>query len=109
MDTIERADAAERAMIQELDRAMVMKSVIYNSGERDPRQPIKRPAPNGKYYVMGNDPRLPEMPDRPTLFDFFKYRFGPANHVMQSARLAQKNGAGEKIVLACLLHDIAVN
>ena len=108
MDMIERADAAERAMIQELDEAMVQKSVIYNSGERDPRRGVTRPPLTGKYYVMGNDPRLPKMPDKPTLFDFFKYRFAPANHVMQSARLAQKNGAEEKIVLACLLHDIAV-
>jgi hypothetical protein len=108
MDTLERADAAERVMIQELDRAMVMKSVIYNSGERDPRRGVKRPPDNGKYYVMGNDPRLPQMPDRPTLFDYFKHRFAPANHVMQSARLAQKSGANEKVVLACLLHDIAV-
>jgi hypothetical protein len=108
MDTIERADAAERAMIQELDQAMVQKSVIYNSGERDPRRAVQRPPLTGKHYVMGNDPRLPPMPDKPTLFDFFKYRFAPANHVMQSARLAQKNGANEKVVLACLLHDIAV-
>ena len=50
---------------------------------------------------------LPRMPERPTLFDFFELRFGPANHLMQSARLAQKSGAGEKIVLACLVHDIA--
>ena len=45
----------------------------------------------------------------PTLFDFFKYRFGPAIHMLQSARLAQKNGVSEKIVLACLLHDIATS
>ena len=57
---------------------------------------------------MGHDPRLPRMPEKPTLFDFFKYRFGPANHLLQSARLAQKNGVSEKIVLACLLHDIAI-
>jgi hypothetical protein len=48
------------------------------------------------------------MPDKPTLFDFFRYRFGPANHLLQSARLATKNGAPEKVVLACLLHDIAI-
>ena len=46
--------------------------------------------------------------ERPTLFDFFKYRFGPASHLMQSARLAMKNGAGEKVVMACLVHDIAI-
>ena len=55
---------------------------------------------------MKHDPRLPRMPERPTLFDFFKYRFGPALHMLQSARLAQKNGVSEKLVLACLIHDI---
>jgi hypothetical protein len=106
MTTLERAEAAERAMSEELDR-IVVKSVIYTSGERDPRLPITRPPDQGKRYMMGHDPRLPRMPDKPTLFDFFKYRFGPAAHLTQSARLAQKNGADEKIVLACLLHDIA--
>jgi predicted HD phosphohydrolase len=57
---------------------------------------------------MAGDPRLPKMPDKPTLFDFFRYRFGPSAHLLQSARLAQKNGVSEKIVLACLLHDIAI-
>jgi hypothetical protein len=58
---------------------------------------------------MGDDPRLPRMPDRPTLFDFYRLRFGPANHMLQSARLAMKNGMDEKVILACLLHDIAIN
>ena len=48
------------------------------------------------------------MPAAPTLIDFFKLRFAPANHVLQSARLARANGMDEKIVLACLLHDICV-
>jgi hypothetical protein len=104
---MERAEAAERAMIEELDRQVAVKSVIYTSGERDPRLPIPRRPHDGKRYIMGPDPRLPRMPAQPTLFDFFQYRFGPATHLLQSARLAQKNGAGEKIVLACLLHDIA--
>src|SRR5205814_219120 len=54
------------------------------------------------------DPRLARMPARPTLFDFFTYRFAPANHLLQSARLALKSGGSEKLVLACLLHDIAI-
>jgi len=45
------------------------------------------------------------MPNKPTLFDFFKLRFGPAVHMLQSARLALKNGCNEKVILACLLHD----
>ena len=106
--TLERAEAAEHALSQELDRLVIMKSVIYTSGERDPRVPMPRPPDQGKRYLMRDDPRLERMPDRPTLFDFFKYRFAPANHLLQSARLAQKNGLSEKIVLACLLHDIAI-
>jgi hypothetical protein len=108
MTTLERAEAAERAMIEELDR-IVVKSVIYTSGELDPTLPVQRPPDQGKLYMMGHDARLPRMPDKPTLFDFFKYRFGPANHLLQSARLARKSGASEKVVLACLLHDIAIN
>jgi hypothetical protein len=103
---LERAEAAERALSEELDRTVV-KSAIYTSGERDPRVPVTRPD-NGKLVMMGPDPRLPKMPDRPTLFDFFRYRFGPSNHLLQSARLAQKAGVSEKIVMACLVHDIAI-
>ncbi len=107
MTTLEKAEAAERALSEELDR-VVVKSTIYTSGDRDPREPAVRPPDRGRRYMMGHDSRLPQMPDRPTLFDFFKYRFGPSSHMLQSARLAQKGGAGEKIVLACLLHDIAI-
>src|SRR5262245_10448285 len=107
MTTMQRAEAAEHAMSQELDR-VVVKSVLFTSGERNPTEPIVRPPDQGKLYMMGDDPRLPKMPAKPTLFDFFKYRFGPANHVLQSARLALKRGESEKIVLACLLHDIAI-
>jgi hypothetical protein len=109
MNSLQRAEAADHAAIEELDRLVIVKSTIYTSGERDPRQAPPRPPDQGKTYLMGHDPRLPRMPEKPTLFDFFKYRFGPANHVLQSARLAQKNGMSEKIVLACLLHDIAIS
>src|SRR5262247_2162747 len=105
MTSLERAEAAEHAMSQELDR-IVVKSVIYTSGDRDPRQPLPPQQSQGKLYMMGPDSRLPRMPEKPTLFDFFKLRFGPSNHLLQSARLAQKNGLSEKLVLACLLHDV---
>jgi hypothetical protein len=107
MTTLQRAEAAEHALSQELDR-VVVKSVIFTSGERDPRQPVSRPPDDGRLYMMGHDARLPKMPDKPTLFDFFRLRFGPSTHLLQSARLAMKNGVNEKIVLACLLHDIAI-
>jgi hypothetical protein len=106
MNSLQMAEAAEHAQSKELDR-IVVKSTIYTSGERDPRQPAYHPPHQGKLYMMGDDPRLPRMPERPTLFDFFQYRFGPCAHLLQSARLAMRRGENGKIVLACLLHDIA--
>ena len=47
------------------------------------------------------------MPEKPTLIDFFKYRFGPAAHLLQSAKHAVNANLPEKMVLACLLHDIS--
>lgn len=52
-------------------------------------------------------PRLKPMPAKPTLIDFFNYRFTPAAHLLQSAGLARRRGASEEIILACLLHDAA--
>src|SRR5258708_18728750 len=100
MTTLQRAEAAEHALSQELDRAAV-KSVLFTSGERDPRQPVTRPPDNGRLYMMGHDPRLPRMPDKPTLVDFFHLRCVPSAHLRQSARLAMKNRACDSIVLPC--------
>jgi hypothetical protein len=49
------------------------------------------------------------MPEKPTLLDFFRLRFGPftRNHHCQSARLALESGQDEKVVMACFLHDIS--
>jgi hypothetical protein len=49
--------------------------------------------------------KLPPMPEKPTLADFFNLRFQEAQHVMQSAARAMRNGLPEDIVFACLLHD----
>src|SRR5260370_25062709 len=58
--------------------------------------------------MMGDNPALPRMPEKPNLLDFFRHRFHPrgVNHMLQSASLALKAGLEEKLVLACLLHDI---
>src|SRR5262245_35448594 len=109
MNTLQRAEAADHAAIEELERLVIVKSTIYTSGERDPREPLPRQQDQGKLYLMGHDPRLPRMPAKPSLFDFYRLRFGPANHMLQSARLARKNGVSEKIILACLLHDCATS
>ncbi len=38
--------------------------------------------PNARMLVI-DDPRLPAMPEKPTLVDFFKLRFGPRMHLLQ--------------------------
>jgi hypothetical protein len=61
-------------------------------------------------FMMGDNPALPMMPERPALKDFFQLRFSKigATHLMQSARVARENGMDEKVITACLLHDIAI-
>ena len=49
------------------------------------------------------------MPGKPTLVDFFNFRFAPATHVLQSATDAMKKGQKEEIILMCLLHDVVIN
>jgi hypothetical protein len=59
----------------------------------------------------GNVKRLPKMPANPTILDFFNLRFQAhttKNHCLQSAALAMKNGMSDEIILACLLHDTAL-
>jgi len=60
--------------------------------------------------MMGDNPALPRMPDAPTLADFFRLRFADTitgRHLLTSAKRALDDGHPEKIVLTCLLHDIA--
>lgn len=108
----QKLDAVEEQAMHELD-AKVTLSTLFTLGEQDPTSPGYKPkefGPESQHPALqGDDPRLPKMPAKPTLLDFFKYRFGPANHLLQSATLALKAGHEEKIVLACLLHDIAVS
>ncbi len=111
----ERADAAEEELILALAKSSrPAVSPLYRLGEMDPthnRGPIPETAvewDSGRKMLMRDDPRLPKMPDKPTLMDYFRYRIAPANHLLQSATHALKGGHSEKVVLACLLHDISV-
>ena len=108
----ERADALEQKMSDELD-VIYTKSALANMEDGNlgaigmgmdnlARHP-------GKLFLIGDDPRLPEMPAKPTLVDFFRCRFAGSNHLLQSGTHALKAGMSEKTILACLLHDIAVS
>src|SRR5665213_4317842 len=110
MSMTERADALEDKMSDELD-VIYTKSALANM--EDGRlvatgmgmdNLTKHP---GMLFLIGDDPRLPKMPAKPTLLDYFKYRAKGTNHLLQSATHALKAGMEEKIILACLLHDMA--
>ena len=108
----ERADALEAQLMDSLT-PWPSQSFLYTLGEKDPsrEQRTFQASPNTQRMLMGDDPRLQKMPERPTLMDFFRYRWGTSGsvmHLMQSANLARKNGLDEKVVMACLLHDIGV-
>jgi HD domain len=110
MSLSERADALEEHMMHELEH-IVTKSVLFHLGEgrveMEGGAALMAKYP-GKYMLMGADPRLPQMPEKPTLVDYFRCRFASTTHLLQSATHALKAGHGEKVVLACLLHDIGV-
>jgi hypothetical protein len=105
----ERADTLERKMSDELD-VLISKSALFNmaDGKLGPvNMGSDLPAKYGKYQLMDDDPRLPKMPAKPTLLDYFTYRAKGTNHLLQSATHALKASMSEKTILACLLHDIA--
>lgn len=106
MSASQKADALEQVMGAELDKIVVKSGMCtaYGIEQKPPKKGIKR----DKFFMMGHDPRLPRMSDKPTLVEFFEKRLGSVQHLLQSARLAKVNGLPEKIVLACLLHDIGV-
>jgi hypothetical protein len=111
MTLSERADELEEQMMQELNEKIATKSVLF--GMADGKVEIQNGndllAKNpGKYFLMGADKRLSQMPEKLTLIDFFKFRFASTTHLLQSAKHALRNGLPEKTILACLLHDVGV-
>lgn len=102
------ADALEHHMIERLDQ--VPGAQLGERKERPYRRGI------GSVFVLGGSGdgvfpanKLEPMPPSPTLLDFFKLRFAPANHVLQSATRALKTGMNEETILACLLHDVVLS
>ena len=125
MNAEARAEALEGYISQELDSAMAALGVsakVPTVAELDEqiesrifRRGVGHLFSVGASTPLGNrvpgEPdtvkRLPPLPPRPTLLDFFRLRFAPATHVLQSADKALTAGMPEDVVLACLLHDVA--
>ena len=97
------ADALEHHMIETLDEETTTNDLKVRRGAGFL---FGGPTPTGTVPELR---KLEPLPERPTLVDFFKYRFAPATHVLQSATDALKKGENEEMVLACLLHDVVLN
>jgi len=113
-----KADALEDYLMQRLNAALNASTPGGSSAaaKRYPtaaeveaqieNHPLRRGVGNLFFSSTGNVKKLPRLPEKPTLIDFFKLRFhATSNHVLQSANLARNNGMSEEIILACLLHD----
>ncbi|HVV66212.1 MAG TPA: HD domain-containing protein [Rhizomicrobium sp.] len=97
--------------VQEKRRLTVPQPIVaILDRDRDEEPAILSQLGPDALMMAGDNPALPKMPQRPTVLDFFRLRFRPiaVNHMLQSARNARKAGHGDKVVLACLLHDVAL-
>ena len=93
-----------------LERLIIPSPVSWvGTGQSDPEAAMLARLRPGTVLMMGDNPALPRMPARPRLLDFFKYRFTDitVRHLLTSAKRALDEGHEDKIVMACLLHDIA--
>jgi len=120
MDHEAKAEALEHYMEEQLDQAVAAQSP---GGQTQPEKfptdaeieaqietrPFRRGAGSVFTSNRGNVKKLEPMPAKPTLEDFFRLRFAPANHVLQSATRAMKTGMSEEVILACLLHDCVLS
>ena len=115
----QKADALEEHMMRKLDQAAAQGQPSANGAvEKFPTvaqveaqiETRRNRQGVGNLFLSptGNVKRLPPMPAKPTLLDFFNLRFNAtSNHVRQSANRAMQTGMSEEIILACLLHDTA--
>jgi predicted HD phosphohydrolase len=85
MTSEEKAEALESAMVRQLD---------------DSKRPLAG--------TQNDRDELPEMPSKPTLLDFYRLRFLPGRHLLQSGARALEVGMPERTVFACLMHDVSV-
>src|ERR1700694_259163 len=100
-----RADALEDYSIRALDEAIARARggalerypTAAEVAAHDEGRPYRRGA-GDLFAGPGLTKRLEPMPPTPTLLDFFRLRFQPANHVLQSATRAMKTGMTEEVI-----------
>ncbi len=82
---------------------------LLGSGRSSPEDAMLGMLDAEHVMMMGDNPALPRMPAAPTLMDFFRLRLSgiTPRHLLTSAARALDAGQDEKVVVACLLHDIS--
>jgi hypothetical protein len=93
-----------------LERLVMSQPIAaFEPGRESPERAMMGQLGPDTVFMMGDNPDLPRMPDRPKLLDFFHHRFSDIafRHLLQSAKSALDAGQDEKVVIACLLHDIS--
>ena len=99
MSLSEQLDKVEESKLRDFGNQIVTKSLLYYLADGLQPQYSNSSGPgnfgHGKKskLLMGEDPRLPEMPKIPTFMDFLRHRFtiGGQQHLLQSARRHERH------------------
>jgi hypothetical protein len=108
MSDEDKAEELEHHMMHKLDDS-VMPTLDGEAGALMSHEQEMRPPRGTGNLFMPREEEFPPMPDHPTLEDFFRLRFAPATHVLQSAQHALETDQPETTVMACLLHDVVLD
>ena len=103
----QKADALEHYMIDQLEQPLDAQD-RQNRRQGQQQDPARPPRGTGGLF-QPTTRKLEPMPKKPTLQDFFRLRFAPASHVLQSATRAMEHDFPEETILACMLHDVVLN
>jgi hypothetical protein len=105
------AEADDRPWPQEGYERQILTAPVgrIGTGQPNPEPAMLARLDAKTVMMMGDNPALPRMPAAPTLLDFFRLRFDDFTfrHLVTSGAKALQAGHDEKVVLACLLHDIS--
>ena len=106
----DRAEELEHYMMHRLDDSVAPEVDGEEAAllELYEAQEVRAPRGTGNLF-QPNGRELEPMPAKPTLEDFYRLRFNPATHVLQSATHALETGQPESTIIACLLHDVVLN
>ena len=109
MSSEAKADALEHHMAFQLNAAVAKKfPTAAEIADKIDTRPTRRGVGSLFAAPTGNVKRLPPMPEKPTLLDYFKSALQRNIESRAAERQSrdERTGMSEEIILACLLHDV---